>query len=330
MKLAIITLTTHGKELASEIKQRLTDDPTVIKCDLYHKQVKKTLKIIFRDYDCILGIMASGIMVRSLCKVIRDKTQDPAVLVMDEKSNHIISLLSGHLGGANDYAYKLAYLCRADPVITTATDVNNRMGIDSLVRKYYFEIDNPSNILHINQALANGEIVELEVPEKFNYLLDDDEVKRSYKILSSKNDLKAVYQRFKVVITPKKLVVGIGARKGISTESVLEAVHKSCQKLGITEKRIDYLATAEPKENEPGILEAAHTLGIPLKIVSLSLLKNFKHPDVTDSSFVQKKFGVPGICEPAALHITGEESRLIYRKTAFKRVTIAVSVSDEK
>jgi cobalt-precorrin 5A hydrolase len=327
MKLAIISLTDQGKELAFEIKQRLTDDPTVIKCDLYNKQVNNTLKTIFKDYDCILGIMASAIMVRSLCKVIRDKKQDPAVLVMDEKANHVISLLSGHLGGANDYAYKIANLCRADPVITTATDVNNRMGIDSLARKYYFEIEHPGNILHINKALANGETVNLEVPEKFNYILADDGVKKSYRIISSNNNLKAVYQGCKVVLTPKKLVVGLGARKGVSTESVLEAVQKACKTLGITKNRIDYLATAEPKENEPGILEAANILRVPLKIVPLALLKNFKHPEVTESSFVQKKFGVPGICEPAALHIAGEKSHIVYCKTAFNRVTVAVSVS---
>lgn len=327
MKLAIITLTEQGKDLAYKIEKGLADDPTILKIDLYHKQVKKTLKIIGTDYDCILGVMASGIMIRSLCGVIRDKTLDPAVLVMDEKSKHVISLLSGHLGGANDYTYRIAEICGADPVITTATDVNNRMGIDSLARKYFFQINLTNNILPINQALAEGKNVNLEVPEKFQYLSTDEDVNRTYKLKSGSEDLKAVYQEFKIVLTPKKLVMGIGSRKGVPTEHVLEAMHVACQKLGITEKRIDSLATADPKEKEPGILEASQILGVPLEIVPLSLLKSFTHSDVNISSFVLDKFGVPGICEPAALYVAGKDSKLIYRKTALNKVTVAVAVS---
>ena len=327
MKLAIITLTAPGEELAQIIKNKLADDPTVIVVDLYHKRVKNTLNNIFMEYECILGIMATGIMVRSICHLIGDKTKDPAVVVMDEKSNHVISLLSGHLGGGNDYAHKFARLTGADPVITTASDVNGKIGVDSLARKYYLEITQPANILEINQAVIEGKKVKLTVPSNYEFLGDDERVKESYQVTTSKNDITACYDDYEVNLSPRKLVFGVGTRKGVSFSSVLGAISAACFTLNIPVKRIDCLSTAEPKKEEAGILKAADYLKVPLEIVGLSELKSFKHPDITESSFVKKTFGVPGVCEPAALYVAGEYSCLIFKKTVFNNVTVAVAVS---
>jgi cobalt-precorrin 5A hydrolase len=92
-------------------------------------------------------------------------------------------------------------------------------------------------------------------------------------------------------------------------------------------ERIDLLATAEPKKHEKGIVETAKNLDIPLEIRPLNDLENFNHPDISDSAMVREIFGVAGICEPAALISAGSGSRLIFRKTAFNKVTVAVAVS---
>jgi cobalt-precorrin 5A hydrolase len=332
MKIAIITLTVQGKKLAQKLSQGLKDDPTVFQADLYHKQVKDTLKEIFHKYDCILGIMASGIMIRNICPLIKDKTRDPAILIMDEKSKHVVSILSGHLGGGNEFTLKIAELTGAEPVITTATDVNGKLGLDTLARKYFMEVDNPSSILQINKALVDSEKIELSVPPRFEYLFEDELVKNSYKQFigqtSSPNKIEASFDNVIVTLTPKKIVVGIGARKGVSREAVLSAVSHACHDLGIPMERIDLIATAEPKKDETGILETAKELDVELKVVPLDMLKSFKHPEISESPFVQKTFGVPGICEPAALFAAGVHASLIYRKTSFNKVTIAVVVND--
>ncbi|HEY0195931.1 MAG TPA: cobalamin biosynthesis protein, partial [Methanobacterium sp.] len=85
--------------------------------------------------------------------------------------------------------------------------------------------------------------------------------------------------------------------------------------------------TAEPKKDESGILETAEKLGVELEVVSLDQLKKFDHPEVSESPFVMKTFGVPGICEPVALYVAGEQACLIYGKTSFNKVTVAVAVS---
>ena len=317
MKLAIITLTEQGDKLARELYHRLENNPTILKVDLYHKNVKQRLNDIFQEYDCILGIMATGIMVRSICSLITDKTKDPAILIMDEGGNHIISLLSGHLGGGNDFAVMIADIMGIEPVITTSTDVNHKIGVDSLARKYYLEIDQTSNILDINKALITNEKVNLTVPVQFKYLLKDEKIKNSYNIVKSARNLEASFNKSVITLTPKKLVVGVGSRRGISAEEVLSAVNEACRFLDLPPTRIDYLATAEPKQDEQGIKDAAVQLGVPLEVVSLEDIKNLNHPDVTESSFVKKTFGVPGICEPAALLIAGGHANLIFKKTKF-------------
>ena len=173
MKLAIISVTLQGQNVANRIAQILKDDHTVLTIDLFHKNVKETIKKIFSKYDCILGIMASGIMIRSVCSLLKDKTKDPAILVMDEREKHVITLLSGHIGGGNDYNLKIAELVGADSVITTATDVIGKMGIDTLARKYYLNINNPSKIRFINKALVEGKNVELALTSQFEFVYED-------------------------------------------------------------------------------------------------------------------------------------------------------------
>jgi Cobalamin biosynthesis protein CbiG len=142
MKVAIISVSDKGKELALDLKEKLDGDSTIIKTDLYHKEVRKYFPILFYEYDAIIAIMASGILIRSIAPLIESKVTDPAVLNIDDNGNFVISTLSGHLGGANKLTEKVANMIGATPVITTSTDVNNRLGIDVIAQDLYLSIDN--------------------------------------------------------------------------------------------------------------------------------------------------------------------------------------------
>lgn len=335
MKIAIISLTNQGQKLAIHLSKLLIQDPTIFELDLFHKNVKQTLKDIFHHYDCIIGIMASGIMIRSICPLIHNKIEDPAVLVMDEASKHIISLVSGHLGGANEWALKIADIVASDsvmgglnPVITTATDVRGKIGIDSLARKYQMLLDDPSKIIIINQALLEGNEVELAVPQQFDYLFKDKLIKSSYsKISSPSGQIMASFKNTNIILIPGRLVVGIGARIGVSKGDVMSAVNETLSILKIPPERVDAMATAEPKREERGILEAAAEMSVPLEIISLNLLRKFKHPECSESSWVMKTFGAQGVCEPSALLAAGDNSHLIFCKKIYNKVTVAVAVS---
>ena len=101
MKVAIVSVSDKGKKLAVTIKEKMDNDSTIIRADVFHKNEKKYLKIAFYEYDAIIAVMASGILIRSIAPYIESKTSDPAVLNIDDNGNFVISTLSGHLGGAN-------------------------------------------------------------------------------------------------------------------------------------------------------------------------------------------------------------------------------------
>jgi cobalt-precorrin 5A hydrolase len=328
MKIALISLTENGKTLANNILTVLEEDPTIIRVDTFHKNVKETLNNIFNSYNCIIGIMATGIMVRNICGLIKSKKHDPAVLIIDENGKHVISLVSGHLGGGNEFSIKIANIIDGEPVITTATDINHKLGVDSFARKYYLNIDDVSKIKEINSALINNEKVQIGFNPKFNFILEDSDVKKSYDIISTQSNLlKVSTGSVTINLEPKKIVVGIGSRKNIDSNAVVDAVKSAMKILDLHVKRIDSMATGQMKENENGIINAALELGVPLEIIPEELLKDFKSPDLNGSDFVMEMFGVLGVCEPSSLIAAGDESTLIFRKTAYNGVTVAVALS---
>ena len=150
MNIAILSVTNQGKKISDILFENLKDNPLILNVSQYHKNIIATVNDIFDKYDCIIGIMASGIMIRSIAPHVNSKLSDPAVLLIDDNANFVISLLSGHFGGANDLTLKIANILGSKPVITTSTDVNNKTGIDSIAKRYYCSLENPKNIKFIN------------------------------------------------------------------------------------------------------------------------------------------------------------------------------------
>jgi len=273
--------------------------------------------------------MAAGIMVRSICKLLSDKKQDPAIITMDDAGKNVISLLSGHLGGANDLTLKIAKLTSAKPIITTSTDVHGYIGIDALARKYYWEIKDVDKIVKFNSALLNGEKIIIEAPNSFKYLLEDSLFNRGYKLVKGRDEtIRAVLDEDEILIKPRKLVAGIGTRKGVGEERIIEGLKRTLALLNLPLGRIDVIATGEMKKEERGIINASEILEVPLEIVDLIDLK--LEDTYSRSRFVEDKFGVGSVCEAAALHVAGERSQLIIRKTTYNGIAIAIAVSREK
>ena len=336
MKVAIISVSDKGQDLAIDLKDKLDLDSTIIKCDLYHKNVKKYFPILFYEYDAIIAIMASGILIRSIAPLIESKVTDPAVVNIDDNGRFVISTLSGHLGGANELTNKISNLIDATPVITTSTDVNNKLGIDVLARDLYLSIDDSKEILYFNKAILEGREISLTVnPNKnFEYLfeyLNNTEMEINVSIYySSKvtvDEIHVSVDEHKMILKEKRIVVGIGCRRGKECEKIRDGLMKSLDDLNIQQSRVNLLTSAEIKKDEKGILELSESLGIPVEFVEIDKLKLFESDDVSKSEFVYSKFGIYGVCEPSALIMAGFESKLIYKKTSYDGVTISVAVS---
>jgi len=336
MKIAIISVSKKGKNLALDLKEKLDNDSTIIRTDLYHKDVKKNFELAFYEYDAIIAIMASGILIRSIAPLIDSKITDPAILNIDDNGNFVISTLSGHLGGANKLTGKIAGLIDATPVITTSTDVNKKLGIDVIAKDLYLSVENPSEILYFNKAILEGsEILFTINPEKnFDYLFEyfnsntlEIDVSIQYSSKVNIDEIHVNLDDHELVLKERKVVVGIGCRRGKEYEKILEGFDKSIDELDIHESRISMLASAEIKKDEKGILKLSEELNIPVNFVELDKLRLFESRDIQKSEFVKSKFGIYGVCEPSALITAGFDSKLIYKKTSYDGVTIAIAIS---
>ena len=336
MKTAIISVSDKGQELASALKDKMDSDSTIIKCDLYHKNVKKYFPVLFYEYDAIIAIMASGILIRSIAPLVESKVTDPAVVNIDDNGKFVISTLSGHLGGANDLANKIAVLIDATPVITTSTDVNKKLGIDVLAKDLYLSIDNTKEILFFNKAILEGRNISFTVnPNKnFKYLFEylnnvtlEINVLISYSSEVDTDEIHVCLDEHKIVLKERKIVVGIGCRRGKECEFIHDGLKKSLDDLKILPSRVNMLTSAEIKKDEKGILDLSEKLNIPVRFVEIDKLKLFESSDVSKSEFVYSKFGIYGVCEPSALIMAGFDSKLIYKKTSYDGVTIAVAIS---
>jgi len=337
MKIAIVSVSKKGKNLAFDLKEKLNSDSTIIKTDLYHKNVKEIFPIVFQEYDAIIAVMASGILIRSIAPLLNSKVTDPAILNIDDNGNFVISTLSGHLGGANKLTNKISKLINATPVITTSTDVNKKLGIDILANDLFLSIDNTKEILFFNKAILEGKEISFTInPNKnFNYLFEyfhnntlEINVSIFYSTKINTDEIHVKVEEHELILKEKKVVAGIGCRRGKSCEDIYNGLKKSLDEFNLDLFRVNMLTSAEIKKEEKGILKLSEKLNIPVNFVELDKLKLFKSNDIQKSEFVKSKFGIDGVCEPSALIMAGFNSKLIYKKTSYDGVTIAIAISN--
>lgn len=323
MIVTILTLTERARRLSGEMREKLLRDPTIISVEVIHRNMD--LGNVFAESDIIVGIMAAGIMVRKIAPLINNKLSDPGVLVVDEKGSNVISLLSGHAGGANDFAIKLAGLIGANPVITTSTDVNGLVGIDTFAARYFYRILDPHLIRHFNSSIIQGHRVELHSSRDLEALIDDD-MRRTYTYVPEGDEVVRAHCNSRAMrLAPLKLSMGIGTRRGVGSDRVIGLIRETLKLLKIPPERLDAIATGYMKRDEDGIREAARLLGVPLEFIGPQELRS--QNTLSFSDFVYEKFGVGSVCEAAALSSAGKDSKLVIRKTKSSGVTAALAVS---
>lgn len=346
MKAAICALTPGGAALATSLGPCLTGagyEPALYLPDglappcsgaiSFGRPLRDLLADLFPDNRALVLVMALGIAVRLLAPLLRDKRTDPAVVVLDEKGEFAVSMLSGHLGGANDLARCLAGFTGGRAVITTATDVLGLLAPDVLARRYSLVPEPFSSLKAVNAALAAGETVRVysEVPlpgERWEGLLlypweDVETVGDTWRVLIT--DRTGLGEHRTLYLRTRRILAGVGTRSGIDTEVVLEALQAAFQRSGHSIKSCRALATADLKAGEPGLVAAAASLGVPLYAYPRVLLKEvIDRAGLAMSALVQEKIGVGGVCEPASLLAAGT-TRLILPKMALNGVTVALA-----
>ncbi|MGL5357269.1 MAG: cobalt-precorrin 5A hydrolase, partial [Cetobacterium sp.] len=216
MKIAVWTVTRGASKAALKIKEKIesVDIYTLKKFELENSFVMDNfgdvLKEKFNIYDAHIFIMATGIVVRKISSLIKSKDVDPAVLVVDENMNFVISLLSGHLGGANDLAQVLNSKLGLVSIITTSSDVTGKIAVDTLAQKLKCNLASLEEAKNVTALIVDGKNVELKLPK--NIVGDNPE---GIIIVSNKDKVETVQ------LYPKNLIVGIGSRRGVSSENII-------------------------------------------------------------------------------------------------------------
>ena len=289
------------------------------------KSLKVKVAELFNQYKGHIFIMATGIVVRMIAPLIKDKTVDPAVVVLDDKGSHCISLLSGHIGGANELARQVAQIVEAVPVITTATDINDVPSIDLIAKELDLAIENPGIIKSVNMALLERETIEVFDP----YGILKDSLKgealgggKNQPMIYVGDETKELPPAC-LVLRPRTLVAGIGCNRGTGKEEIKHFLYDVFRKHKLSAKSLYRLATIDIKKDEVGLIELAEELGLPIMFFSseeLNRIKGLQSP----SKLVEKHTGVESVCEAAALLAAGI-NRLVVPKQVAKNVTVAVA-----
>lgn len=346
MKVALISFTREGAFLCSNIAAGLS--AAGHGCSAYGKELfaeeagilplrdslDQWAASAFANSDALVFVGASGIAVRAIAPYVKDKTLDPAVAVVDEKGKYAISLLSGHLGGANDLVRSIAGIIGAEPVITTATDVNGRFAVDEWAKKNRLQIGDRKLAKEISAAILNGETVGVSsdfpiggpLPELLCYT--EEQTASDHDVLLKIGFKISIYEEdgpFEktLQLIPKTVTVGIGCRKGTSmaaVEGLLEQVLKE-QKISVN--AIEKICSIDIKKEEAALKQLADKLGVPLQFFSAAELGQLEG-GFTASTFVNQITGVDNVCERAA--VLGSGGELIVKKQALNGVTAAMAV----
>jgi cobalt-precorrin 5A hydrolase len=335
-KLAVWVLTLHGMALANRVKQALPHSELFASQKLVpgvpyigFSSLAKALVPVWDNYDAHYFIMATGIAVRTIAPLIQDKTKDPAVVCGDEAGRFVISLVSGHIGGANELADKLSVILGATPVVTTATDVNQVPAIDVIARDQGLYIENKKAIKHVSMAFIKGE--PLPVHDPFHLVspfLPPRLVADSSLFAAERSGIWVDYTvrdlpEKVLVLRPKMLVAGMGCRRGVTRQELEDHLHQVFQTRRISVNSLSKIVSVDLKANESGLLELAEKLNLPIEFYTRDELDQVK--SVPNPSFlVNKHIGVKSVCEAAAMLATGSADLLI-PKTAGRTVTLSLA-----
>ncbi|MCD8078130.1 MAG: cobalamin biosynthesis protein [Lachnospiraceae bacterium] len=279
--------------------------------------------------ELLIFVGASGIAVRTIAPCVKSKTTDPAVLVVDERGQFVISLLSGHLGGANAWAEQLAAALGAAPVITTATDVEGRFAVDVWAKANGLMIDSQGRAKEVSAAVLAGEpvgffcdgIVEGEVPPELTQVTDpaDWPEERLLIIVSPRN-----WKRERVLqLTPRCVALGLGCRRGVSAEVLRARMDGWLTAAGIRPESLERAASIDVKKNETGILSYCKEKEIPYETYTAEELLRVPG-EFASSAFVQSTVGVDNVCERAAA-LAADGGAWLMRKQAGDGVTAAAA-----
>lgn len=332
MKTCVFCFSDSGSALALRLCKELSLDP----CQVHsigkfaskygftsHDSVCADMKSLFEQNDALVFIGACGIAVRDIAPHLKSKTEDPAVIVIDDRGRFVIPILSGHIGGANRLAGEIASKIGAVPVITTATDGAHRFSCDQWAATHDCEISSMDMAKEVSSQIlvrdipVSSEFDLSDLPDGLVHQNDGD-----LGIYIGIKDINPYENTLRLI--PKIVTVGVGCRRGLSGETVFERVSETLEQNKIDIRSVNRIATIDVKKDEDALKYLARKLNTSLLFFSAKELESVPG-EFSESDFVRQAVGTGNVCERAAVLAGG---KLIVPKNAGDGVTVAVSVKE--
>ena len=291
---------------------------------------------LFKNSNALICVFSLGAVIRLIAPHLKDKKTDPAVIVIDDKTNFVISVLSGHIGGANELTEEISVKLNALPVITTAADVNKTIAVDLVGREFNWKIDDETTVTKISAHMVNAEAIGVfqqtgnrkwykELPKNVKIYDSLEELKKSkskaHLIISDTiidNDLS----KESVIYRPQSLVIGIGLHWDTSKDTIKEGIEFCLEKFNLSSKSIAKLVSIKKPEDVQGLIDLGKEMQIPVEYVDREELAEIITPN--PSSTVKAFEGTASVSEAAAIKVSKGE--LIVQKQKFPpNLTIAIA-----
>lgn len=374
VKISVISFTRQGQRLGEQIRERMDGADTITlytKCsnqnpEYYQDESDQTKSLTAPEnpgtirieeklsewageqmvaHHALLFIGACGIAVRAIAPWITDKLHDSPVLVMDEQGQHVIPLLSGHVGGANELAIRLSQAVGAIPVITTATDLHGSFAVDLFAKRNDLWIRNREGIAKVSARVLAGEKITMCIQaghlkitenlpdgirlcdyppmEPVDVLVEDAtlSVKANHQFIEQSNA--------HLILHPKKYILGIGCKKGTDSSKLEDYLQSILNREGISVEQVAALASIDVKKEEACLLEFSEKHRIPFQTYSAQILQAVPG-EFHSSAFVKNTVGVDNVCERAAICASGEGGRLLLDRQAQDGITVAIAEREWK
>jgi len=346
-RISVLAITKNGVEMGLSLKNlfpdwqifapsKFSDNNEMI--NWYDDSTSIKIVDLFQSSDALICLFSLGAVIRLLAPHIKDKKTDPAVIVIDDKAQFVISVLSGHLGGANELSNNIAEKINATPVITTAADVNKTIAVDLVGKGFGWEIDGDTTVTKVSAFMVNKEKIGVfqdagekdwwkkELPDNVSkyenfeklknsgskgFLIISDQTMRSFHILENA-----------VVYRPKTLVVGVGLHWDTSKDTIKNGLKSTLEEFHLSSKSLARFVSIKKERDVEGLIELGKEMDVPIEYIDREELASITTPN--PSKTVQAFEGTSSVSEAAALK--SSDGKLIVEKQKFPpNLTIAIA-----
>ncbi len=320
--IGLVAATANGRRNAAHLVDAWPD------ARLYEGKPKEALRAAWNECDAIILFLATGAAVRLVAPLLEDKRRDPGVVCMDDAGRFAVALAGGHEGGANALAERVADTLGATPVVTTASDSLRVPALDSFGKGLGFEIEEGSDLAGVGAALVSGEEVRLyserrwplgPLPENLVFAGAPEGGMEPPLILITDRLLDASPASPSIVYRPPSLVAGVGCSRGASAAEILALLDFALKEAGLSRKSFAALHSIDIKSDEAGLIEAAHSLEVPLRFHAAGELSAYEVPN--PSEVVAEATGTPSVAEASVL---AGSAQLVLEKRKSQNATVAI------